>query len=657
MKYRREIDGLRSVAVLPVILFHAGFSFFSGGFVGVDVFFVISGYLITSIIIEDIRADRFSIVSFYERRARRILPALFVVVALCLPVAWAWMLPVPFRDFTQSVAAIGLFASNVLFWLEADYFATDAEEKPLLHTWSLAVEEQYYIFFPILLFFAYRRRKTAVLWLMLGLAALSLGLSEIGARHWPVGNFYLIPTRAWELFAGSICALLIRDFGLERRSDVLSLAGLGLILASILLFDATTPFPSLYALAPVGGAMLIILFGGAGTLTARLLSAPPLVGIGLISYSAYLWHQPLFAFARVRSLDHPDAWLMSLLALASLVLAYPTWRFVEQPFRGRRAALLPTRGGIFAASAAGVAACVAVGAAGQLGQGFPNRLSPETVAAATVRKGDASGCLNRFSPTDIRDGARCVIGAEGVAPTLAVMGDSHAGAITDALSAALAAEGRSAVMVSGSWCAPLMAFGSDNPFKNPVCRARMDAAYAQILDDFTIETVILVAQWANYTTGYRWNDRQVAAYRFGDGTATEPADNPAMFEAALRHTLEAIRAAGKGVLVVGPLPEYPLNVPRVLGKAIHFGSSQESLLLGRDAYRARNAEVLDAFAVLESFGNAVLLDPVLAFCSADACSPVGTDGAALYADDNHLSSAGGAILSARIMAALRETDE
>ncbi len=365
MNYRREIDGLRAVAVLPVILFHAGFHVFSGGYVGVDVFFVISGYLITSILISELEAGNFSITRFYERRARRILPALFVVMLACLPFAYLWMLPSQLRDFSQSLVAVVLFASNILFWREDGYFAAAAELKPLLHTWSLAVEEQYYLLFPVFLWLFWRFRRQRVLWTVVGLAALSLLLAEWGWRNAPSANFYLAPTRAWELLAGSICAFLMVGRP-QRSSNVLSAAGLALILFSVFVYNEGTPFPSVYTLAPILGTALIILYAAQGTWTARLLSMPVFVGVGLISYSAYLWHQPLFAFARLRSLSEPGPTLMAGLAVAALLLAWATWRFVEQPFRNRTSPVLGRQKSVFLVSGAAIALFAAVGLAGHV---------------------------------------------------------------------------------------------------------------------------------------------------------------------------------------------------------------------------------------------------------------------------------------------------
>jgi peptidoglycan/LPS O-acetylase OafA/YrhL len=335
LKYRAEIDGLRAFAVLPVILFHAGFELFSGGFIGVDVFFVISGYLITSIIIEDIESKRFSIVDFYERRARRILPALSVVVFFTAVVGWLILNPIELYNFGNAMLGVATFTSNIVFWKSQGYFDESAELNPLLHTWSLAVEEQYYVFFPIFLIMAWRFGRSTVFWTIVVFTFVSLALSEWGWRNSPAANFYLAPTRAWELFAGSIATFIVQKRGV-RANDFLSLFGLAAVLFSIFAYSESTPFPSVYALVPVIGVVLLILFAGQNTLAAKLLSTKLFVGIGLVSYSAYLWHQPLFAFFRKEndaiSIPAPMAFLLVFL---TLLLGYLSWRYVEAPFRNR----------------------------------------------------------------------------------------------------------------------------------------------------------------------------------------------------------------------------------------------------------------------------------------------------------------------------------
>ena len=437
MKYRAEIDGLRALAVVPVILFHAGFELFSGGFVGVDVFFVISGYLITTILIEDIENKRFSIVNFYEKRARRILPALFFVMLVCIPFAWMWMLPSPMKDFSQSLVAVNLFVSNILFWRKSGYFEAAAEEKPLLHTWSLAVEEQYYVLFPIFLILAWRFGKDRVFWMIVVMAALSLLLSEWGWRKQPTANFYLALTRAWELFAGSIVAFVVQKKGVQKNNFLSSL-GLLAILFSVFAYDESTPFPSVYALVPVLGVVLLVLYAEKETLAAKFLSNKAFVGIGLISYSAYLWHQPLFAFAKIKLIHHPTDFFMGGLILASFVGAYFSWKYIEKPFR-RKDIVQRSRVLIFAVL--GFLLFISFGLGGHLTNGYQTYRSylPFVIAESNyIKVGDerqnavrAGIChFNRrgtFQNIDaFLENWKCVDNDEGLRSSgILITGDSH----------------------------------------------------------------------------------------------------------------------------------------------------------------------------------------------------------------------------------------
>jgi peptidoglycan/LPS O-acetylase OafA/YrhL len=336
MKYRAEIDGLRALAVLPVILFHAGFEWFSGGFVGVDVFFVISGYLITTIIISEMAEGKFSIVNFYERRARRILPALFFVMAACLPFAWFWLVPSDLEEFGRSLIAVSTFSSNFLFWSEAGYFGGPAELKPLLHTWSLAVEEQYYILFPIFIILTWRLGIKWILIISSFIFILSLGVAQWGAYKIPSANFYLLPTRGWELLIGVFIAFYLK-YNIYIKSylvnQLLSLLGFGMIIYSIVVFNASTPFPSLYALIPTIGTGLVILCATPQTTIHKILSLNFIVGVGLISYSTYLWHQPILAFARHAIEGEVHNLTVIMLCISSLFFGWLSWRFIERPFR------------------------------------------------------------------------------------------------------------------------------------------------------------------------------------------------------------------------------------------------------------------------------------------------------------------------------------
>ena len=291
---------------------------------------------------------------------------------VCIPFAWMWMLPSHMKDFSQSLLAMSFFASNILFWKESGYFESAADEKPLLHTWSLAVEEQYYLLFPIFLILAWRFSKNIVFWMIVLMAIISLLVSEWGWRNKEVANFYLAPTRAWELFAGSIAAFIIQKRGVQKR-DSLATLGLIAIIFSFVAYDEFTPFPSVYALVPVIGVILIVLYAQEETITAKILGNKLFVGMGLISYSAYLWHQPLFAFARIKLRDEPSMILMSALSITSIILAYVSWKYIEKPFRNRQGYF--SRKIIFRYSIIGIIIFSSLGVMGHYKDGFLDRFT------------------------------------------------------------------------------------------------------------------------------------------------------------------------------------------------------------------------------------------------------------------------------------------
>ncbi len=346
MRYRPEIDGLRAVAVLPVILFHAGVAGFQGGFVGVDVFLVISGYLITSIILHEQASGSFTLARFYERRARRILPALLLVMVVCIPFAWVLMLPHQLKDFGQSLVATTVFLSNVFFFIETDYFNDFSETAPLLHTWSLAVEEQYYLLFPLFFIWLRRRQPNKHLLVVIVLATTSLVGAQWYSHVDAVGNFYLLPFRAWELLVGVAVAIMDSREDRFSPSSNLSAVGLMLILTSVFLIDKSVPFPSIFAVPTVVGTALIIAYADVSNHVGKLLSSKPLVWLGLISYGAYLWHQPALAFIRISAGPHEIDLLAKLIVIAGVIgLATLSHKYVEKPLRSpsiRMSVLLPS---------------------------------------------------------------------------------------------------------------------------------------------------------------------------------------------------------------------------------------------------------------------------------------------------------------------------
>ena len=377
--YRSDIDGLRAIAVLAVIFSHAGFATFSGGFVGVDIFFVISGYLITKILLKQMSDGTYTLGSFYERRARRLLPALILMILVTYPLAWVLMLPDFLQNFGQSVVATLLFSNNLLLAKTSGYWDLESNFKPLLHTWSLGVEEQFYIVFPLLLAATWRFKRHWQLACITLIGTASIIAAEHGWRNSPAVSFYLPTTRAWELMVG--CAAAYLQPSHNQLDNALSGLGLLALLSAIFLYDVSTPSPSIYMLLPVIGTVLVLLFGRSGTVAFRLLSARPMVGTGLISYSVYLWHQPVMALTRVASVDPPSKWIMGALCLVSIFLGWMSWRFVEVPFRSREQVSLRS----FAALSVLIStALIASGLYLHVAKGLPKRIFPNIETGGDV---------------------------------------------------------------------------------------------------------------------------------------------------------------------------------------------------------------------------------------------------------------------------------
>ena len=336
--YRPEIDGLRALAVIPVIFFHAGFSLFKGGYIGVDIFFVISGYLITNLIIIEINNKSFSITNFYERRARRILPALIFVILISSILSFVFLTKSELGSYFRSVNASLLFYSNFYFWKNQPYFIADSVHEPLLHTWSLSIEEQFYIFFPLILIYINKFFKKYIIYFFVIVFILSLLFSQYAAlKTSGILNFYFTVSRAWELILGSICAYIIiyKNISLNKFwTNCLSILGVVFILFSILFFDSETAHPSFYTLLPTTGTALIILFTKDKSYLKKILSIKILVTIGLISYSLYLWHQPLLSFGRI--FFHNFSYEKKLILIfLSIIFSLFTYTFIEKNFRDR----------------------------------------------------------------------------------------------------------------------------------------------------------------------------------------------------------------------------------------------------------------------------------------------------------------------------------
>lgn len=656
IQYRSEIDGLRAIAILPVIGFHAGLPGLSGGFVGVDVFFVISGYLITAILLADLQAGRFSILHFYERRARRILPALSVVLLACLPFAWAWMTPEQLSAFSQGLVATALFASNGLFWLKSGYFDSSAHFNPLLHTWSLAVEEQFYLLFPPMLLLIWRgaRRHLALILAVLALASFALCLWSVAAA--PSAGFYLAPFRAWELLAGALCAVaLAPGTGPLKRGaagQAGALAGLGLIGAGLVLITPETPFPSAWTLLPVCGTVLIILFAAPRTLCGRMLSLGPLVAIGLISYSAYLIHQPLLAFATLRWGGTPPLALTAGLGALSLPLAWLCRRWVELPFlrpaqtqsvgRLRRRHVLGLSGGV-------LAAWVAVGMAGVLSDGaaarFP-QIAALNRAAAIPAQDPPCHFTAGFDPGAAR---RCL--ADAPAPVVLV-GDSHVYAIRTAFHDSARIRGLTPVSFHHNGCFPIpgtVRLPATLP-ENRSCAAFVADVHAVL--DQTRAPVVIFTRWPLNLDGSRFDNHEGGvepggAVRTALSGGVEPANPAALADHAFDHLVSL--ADRHPLIVLGPFPEAGWNVPARVAARLRQNDAAPVLSVARSRIEARNRTTEILLSRLRAAGVAVIpLEPMFCDTAIPGRCVHYADGRVYYSDDDHPAPAAAHLIAERI---------
>ncbi|MEM9048165.1 MAG: acyltransferase family protein [Pseudomonadota bacterium] len=645
LPYRPDIDGLRALAVLPVVLFHAKVPGFQGGFVGVDIFFVISGFLITAILIEDLRAGRFSLLRFYERRVRRILPALLLVAAVTTLTAIAFLVPPDLSDFARSLAGTLLFYANFVFAADVGYFDAPAETKPLLHSWSLAIEEQFYIVFPLLLWLLHRRVRSPF-WPLAGLAALSFTAAVYATAEDAPRAFFMPHLRAWELLAGALIALAPWRAWPRKLAEPAGWAGLALLVAPVFLYSAETRFPGLAALPPVLGTALLIQAGRtAGLSAARFLAVPPLVGLGLISYALYLWHWPVLVFSQYAAIGPlAPAQTAGLLAL-SLFLAFASWRWIERPFRRPdRIARRPLFG------MAGLVALALLAVAGvlDLTRGLPQRFPPQIVAmveAKQAMRAAYADCTRRNRQLGTAPEAAdtlafaCRIGAPDAAPDFLVWGDSHAGVLVHAVDRAAQKAGRAGWLLHHGGCPPLLDVTVARAHRSTAC-LRFNEGVARFLAAERPALVLLAARWALAETGVGFGLESELPMRLSlDGAE----DRASVFREGLRRSLAAIRATDAEAVLIGPVPEIGFDPPARLAQAWRFGAGNPTGPT-RAAFLTRQAGVFSSFDRLAAEHDATLIRPDSLLCPQIYCAIVHS-GQTLYFDDDHLSLAGAALLA------------
>lgn len=623
MTYRKDIDGLRAIAVVSVVATHAGIFGVSGGFVGVDIFFVISGFLITGIVHEQLRAGQFSLADFYQRRIKRIIPALLIVVLFTLVMGVFLLLPEELESLARSSIAASLYVSNLFFWQEADYFAAEAEVLPLLHTWSLAVEEQFYLGFPVVAVLLFKlSRKWFLPVLIMGtlssflLCVIATPLSEASA-------FYLIPTRAWELGVGACLAVWLQG---RRASSMpgafpIGILGFAFIAGSLVGFDKGTLFPGYAAILPVAGAALIILSGegGRSSVIQKALECPPMIFVGKISYSLYLWHWPILVYSRMalgRELQLTEALLAIGLAVG---VSYISWKYIEAPFRfpgsrwhvnsGRRAVALALVAIVVPATGA-----MAILSTGGLGA----RLDPQVqLVASAVHHHDRSS-FECGPPDELEDSENvCRVGQNEASISTMLWGDSHAMSLRTPFAEMLKARNLGGVVVAHPGCPPLIGFQRTDRD----CISKTEVALSA-LDRFPVRRVVIVASWF----GVMETKNSV----YVGQQSHRPAQRQENVVLALEETIQTLLDQGFEVAIAETVPEAPHHHPYLLARRMMLGQDGPEAL-SVDQYRKRIEPVR---RVIEKFPKVTLLKADGLLCPDGSCR-YALEGAPLYVDSGH----------------------
>jgi peptidoglycan/LPS O-acetylase OafA/YrhL len=649
MGYRKDIDGLRAVAVLAVVFFHSQLPGFSGGFVGVDVFFVISGFLITGLIAEDCKAGRFSFLGFYFRRMRRILPALLCIYLATALLAASVLLPSDMAEFGRSLLSSATFVSNHFFFELADYFGGQAQQKPLLHTWSLSIEEQFYLVWPVLLLVLVRWGRG---WLLYGVGiagALSLAACALLVHQHREAAFFLAPFRAWELLLGASLALLPRHPQISARSaQIAAGVGLSMIIGSIVLLNESQAFPGLLAVpACLGTALLIGVGMHNEPLVSRLLALRPAVAIGLISYSLYLWHWPLLAIARYR-FDRPLRWMELFCVLsASLLAAIATYRYVEQPARRMNLRLAP---GLITAGVLSLGAIALIGRGIDKSRGWTFNLDPairQLDRISRTKNNYRNGCSG--AQTLARTDETCTFGPPRSSGSydMVIIGDSHADHYTPTMSVLARQAGLSGRQVSAGRCLVLIGYHemTGTPAQRAACRLLRDGMVEFVDKNPRLQVAVLAHHWSSYTGKTIWEDVE-PIFLFGSEHDQPSAERSLeVLRQSLQQTIDFLTGRGIHVLLMGEVPLYDRDPIKCIATAIKLGLGAQGCRIPAQAVQDRVGTTNRMLAELARDRSDVsYFSPLDAMCDEVWCSPV-VDGIYMYRDRMHLNRIGAEYLA------------
>ncbi len=647
LAYRADIDGLRAVAVLSVILFHANVPGLPGGYVGVDVFFVISGFLIASIIQTELDRGSFSIAKFYERRLRRIFPPLFTMLAACWAAGYFLLLPRQFAAFGKSVVAATLFAANILFYDEAGYFARASEQKPLLHTWSLCVEEQFYFVFPLLLATIHRYRRALLPYALAVLTLVSFACSQWMVRHARDAAFFLPHSRAWELLLGALLSLrVVPSLRQARLRNALSIAGIIAIVGAVTMFTARTSFPGGWALVPCLGACAVIHAGSSGpTFVGRCLGGKLPVAIGLISYGLYLWHWPLLVFARIRMVDGLTPLSAALMLALTAVVSVASFYWLEEPIRKGRVA--QKQRSIFASAALVMGAAVGLGMFTVQQQGIRSRVQKRVLDLEQQSSGTSRTILNEYCRPPAQGlgypRTACAVGDPAAVPSYLIWGDSHAASLVPGIAEASRTIGRAGLVATRPACPPLLGVRSvTDPSDH--CK-KYHGRTQKLLASQAVRDVFLVGRWATCVEGTRYKQELGGVRILYDNKSdrSRARTDPAAFERGLARTLAMLERRGKRAVIVADVPEVGYHTAEVSARLVWWDIPFD-IRPTRTEFFARQKGVFATFDSLRLRYQFDVVYPHKILCDADHCQVQRGD-RLLYKDTNHLAPLGAKLLT------------
>jgi peptidoglycan/LPS O-acetylase OafA/YrhL len=630
--YKPFVDGLRAVAVISVVFYHVGIPWMSGGFVGVDVFFVISGFLIINQIIEAIQKGKFSFADFWSRRALRILPPYLLVILACMVIApFVLVEPLEYSEFSKEIGWSAIFAVNHLFLSQQGYFDLNAALKVLLHLWSLAVEEQFYLIAPLLLYVLWKIPSKVIT--IIGWVAFAASLAACiiwttpGGQNWA---FYVMPFRAWEFIAGGSVAFLVPYAAKLPRFAIefLGLLGLAFIACAVVYFSPAMAFPSYLAVLPVFGSMAVILSGIVDRRigTARLLAFPPMVWVGLVPYAWYLWHWPLLALIRIHEFGHWDQQRDVSVAIIALALAIATRFGIEKPIQKWR-----RRHGrmSFKPAMVGVLACVLIGFGGRFGfQRHAHTVAASIPPQMERTQTESLGVCDLGPAPSLQP---CLDAARGE-PIGVLIGDSHAGSSTRVINAAATANGTKLAGLIYGGCPPLLGVRILNPdvAMNAACE-RYRANALKYLPQLHPTYVVMVGMWELYGRGK-------PDYALADpGSSVATIDQDSLYIAAVKRTISTFKKAGaKRFLILAPTPSFPLFTPDCVLRSDYYGISRERFCsTPRDKVNKERATAMRRLTEATSgMQNVRIIDPIDIFCDAKSCRSYTKD-AVLFNDTNH----------------------